>query len=123
MIALPAESGFLVDFDRHLTSSARLSIVSALVNSDQLSFTELKTRTGLADGNLHIQTKKLDEDGYLFKTKAPRGGRSVTFFSLSPAGLTAFELHIRKLQRILDSRVTLPRPVSREEYKDASRVW
>lgn len=112
-----------MDFDRHLTSSARLSIVAALVNNDRLSFTELKARTGLADGNLHIQTKKLEENGYLIKTKAPRGGRSVTFFSLSPDGLLAFELHIRKLQRILDARVTLPMPVSRVEYQDASRVW
>jgi len=112
-----------MDFDRHLTSSARLSIVATLVNNDRLSFTELRVRTGLADGNLHIQTKKLEEDGYLSKTKAPRGGRSVTFFSLSPEGLAAFELHIRKLQRILDARVTLPRPVLREEYQDASRVW
>ena len=120
---MQAESGFLVNFDRHLTSSARLSIVAALVNSDRLSFTELKARTGLADGNLHIQTKKLEEDGYLSKIKAPRGGRLVTFFSLSPEGLEAFELHIRKLQRILDARVPRPMPVSREEYQDASRVW
>ncbi|MCK5378935.1 MAG: transcriptional regulator [Acidobacteria bacterium] len=112
-----------MDFDRHLTSSARLSIVAALVNSDRLSFTELKARTGLADGNLHIQTKKLEEGSYLVKTKRLKNGRPVTFFSLSPEGLTAFELHIRKLQRILDARVTLPRPVSREEYQDASRVW
>lgn len=120
---MQAGSGFPVDFDRHLTSSARLSIVATLVNTDRLSFTELKARTGLADGNLHIQTKKLEENGYLIKTKTPRGGRSVTFFSLSPEGLAAFELHIRKLQRILDTRVTLPRPVSREEYQDSSRVW
>jgi len=112
-----------VDFDRHLTSAARLSIVAALVNNDRLSFTELKTRTGLADGNLHIQTKKLEETGYLVKTKAPRGGRSVTFFSLSPEGLHAFELHIRKLQRILDAKPPIPRPVSRVEYQDESRVW
>ena len=112
-----------MDFDRHLTSSARLSIVAALVNNDRLSFTELKARTGLADGNLHIQTKKLEENGYLIKTKAPRGGRSVTFFSLSPDGLLAFELHIRKLQRILDTRGPIPRPASRVEYQDASRVW
>jgi DNA-binding MarR family transcriptional regulator len=112
-----------VDFDRHLTSSARLSIVATLVNNDRLSFTELKARTGLADGNLHIQTKKLEENGYLVKTKAPRGGRSVTFFSISPEGLGAFELHIRKLQRILDTRGPIPRPTLRVEYQDASRVW
>jgi DNA-binding MarR family transcriptional regulator len=112
-----------VDFDRHLTSPARLSIVTALVGTDQLSFTELKVTTSLADGNLHIQTKKLEDCGYLLKTKASRGGRSVTFFSLSPEGLAAFELHIRKLQRVLDTRRSIPRPVSRVEYQDASRVW
>lgn len=112
-----------MDFDRHLTSSARLSIVAALVNNDCLSFTELKARTGLADGNLHIQTKKLEECGYLIKTKGIRKGRPVTFFSLSAEGLTTFELHIRKLQRILDARGPVPRPVSRVEYQDASRVW
>lgn len=112
-----------MDFDRHLTSAARLEIVAALVGSDRLSFTELKARTGLADGNLHIQTKNLEECCYLIKNKGIRNGRSVTFFSLSAEGLAAFELYIRKLQRVLDARVTFPRPVSREEYQDASRVW
>ena len=110
-------------FDRHLTSPARLSIVATLVSSERLSFTELKSATGLADGNLHIQTKKLQEDGYLEITKGARNGRPATFFNLSTKGLAAFELHIRKLQRILDARATFPRAVSREEYQDASRVW
>lgn len=112
-----------MDFDRHLTSASRLAIVAALVGSDRLSFTELKTRTDLADGNLHIQTKKLRECGYLIKTKGVRNGRPVTFFSLSSEGLAAFELFFRKLQRILDARTTFPKPVSRDEDQDASRVW
>ncbi len=112
-----------MDFDRNLTSPARLSIVAALVSSDQLSFSELKAKTGLADGNLHIQTKKLQENGYLLKTKALHGGRSVTIFSLSPEGLSAFELHIRKLQRVLDTRGLIPRPAPRVEKEDPSRVW
>ncbi len=112
-----------MNFDRQLTSPARLSIIAALVNNEQLSFTELKMETGLADGNLHIQTKKLEENGYLLKTKRPKAGRQVTCFSLSSDGLAAFELHIRKLQRILDDRAPVSRPVSRKEYQDESRVW
>lgn len=110
-------------FDRHLTSSARLSIIAALVNNDRLSFTELKAQTGLADGNLHIQTKNLNECGYIIKNKESINRRPLTFFRLSPDGLAAFELYIRKLQRILENRTTLPRPVPREEYQDESRVW
>lgn len=112
-----------MDFDRHLTSPARLSIISALVAPDRLSFTALKRTTNLADGNLHAQTKNLVEAGYLTKTKEEKRGRPVTFFSLSREGLAALELHIRKLQRIIETRRPLPAPPERQEYRDESRVW
>ena len=112
-----------MEFDRHLVSPARLSIVAALFGGGNLSFTELKKVTGLADGNLHAQTRRLEECGYLVKTKESSHGRPVTFFGLSSEGVEAFELFIRKLNRILDPGRPLPGPILREEPHDAFRVW
>lgn len=110
-------------FDRHLTSASRLEIMAALVQNDRLSFSELKKQTGLADGNLHIQTQNLEEAGYLTKEKGFQGNRSITVFQVSSDGLAAFELYFRKLKRIFDRRPVLTAPVSRREYEDESRVW
>lgn len=112
-----------MDFDRHLTSPARLSIVAALVAPDRLSFTDLRSATGLADGNLHAQTENLIKAGYLTKSKSVKNERSVTCFSLSQEGISAFELHIRKLQRVLETGRRRLAPPERQEYRDDSRVW
>ncbi|MBM4118765.1 transcriptional regulator, partial [bacterium] len=47
------------DFDETLSSAARMGIVAALITGEPVAFTDLKQRTGLADGNLHVQTRKL----------------------------------------------------------------
>ena len=62
-------------FNPHLTSPARLAILACLVPGEPWSFTELKRQTGIADGNLHVQTRKLEEVGYIEITKGMRGKR------------------------------------------------
>ncbi len=54
-----------LQFDKHFTSPARLAIIASLASGEPRSFTELKEETGLADGNLHVQTRKLQEIGYI----------------------------------------------------------
>jgi len=112
-----------VEFDEHLTSSARLRIIASLVPGVPLSFTELKKVTGIADGNLHVQTHKLADAGYLRIRKGMRGKRSWTRFQITEKGLAALRFHIRKLQGILATESGVIRPVPAKGKGDASQVW
>ncbi|MBK7188681.1 MAG: hypothetical protein IPH86_08430 [bacterium] len=47
------------DVDDHLGIPARLAIVATLALGQRLTFTGLREQTGLADGNLHVQTRRL----------------------------------------------------------------
>ena len=110
-------------FDEHMTSEARLSIIAALVPGEPLTFTELKRRTELADGNLHVQSRKLGAAGYVEITKVPRGARTSTRFRITELGLSALKLHVRKLESILASESRAIRPVAAAPRKDGSQVW
>jgi DNA-binding transcriptional ArsR family regulator len=113
----------VIHFDEMISSPARLSILSTLVPGESVSFVEMKRATGLADGNLHVQTKKLGDAGYLEARKAVRGRRRVTEFRLTELGLERFRLFVRKLQAVLDTEVGVIRPVPATERHDDSQVW
>lgn len=110
-------------FDGTLLSVARMSIIAVLLPGERLSFTELKRVTNLADGNLHVQCKKLFNAGYIEKHKSQGKGRPKTFFSITPRGRNAVELHIKKLMSILDSQPYSARSPSRSPRRDDSQVW
>jgi hypothetical protein len=112
-----------MDFDDHLTSSARLSIIAALIPGEILTFTQLKKVSGLADGNLHVQTQKLAEAGYIEAVKIRRGKRHLTKFRITQSGLEAVKLHMRKLERILDNRIVVIKPRRPSGQGDGSQVW
>ena len=114
-------------FDEMISSPSRLAILAALVPGSPVSFTEMKNATGLKDGNLHVQTHKLADAGYLQIDKAKQGRRSVTEFRLTKVGLERFQLHVRKLQEVLDWKAAVApaaQPVSRPAKRaDDSAVW
>ena len=106
-----------------ITSPARLAILSTLVPGSPVRFTELKQATGLADGNLHVQTGKLVEAGYVDVRKGRLGQRRVTEFRLTELGLERFRLHVRKLEAVLDTEVGVIRPTLATQRIDDSEVW
>lgn len=112
-----------MQFDEHMTSSARLAIISAILPAGVLSFMELKRVTGLADGNLHVQARKLAGSGYIEVLREESGGRSVTRFRVTEKGLTALKLHVRKLEAVLASEGSAVRPRVARRTHDASQVW
>ncbi len=112
-----------MDFDEQLTSTARLAIIAVLISGNPLSFTELKRSTELADGNLHVQTRKLAEAGYLEILKGSRGKRSYTRFRITELGVSALKLHVRKLQAILERELGEIRATRAGEREDESQVW
>ena len=90
------------DIDAVIHDRVRLSIVSALAVSAQLSFNELKTMLNLTDGNLSAHSRKLEEAGYIVVEKSFRGRRPYTSMCLTPKGRKAFERYLKTLRQIVD---------------------
>jgi DNA-binding PadR family transcriptional regulator len=110
-------------FDDMISSSARLAILATLVPGEAIAFTEMKRESGLADGNLHVQTAKLAEAGYIEIRKGLRGRRQVTEYKITELGFERFRLFVRQLEAILDSEAGVIRPVLAADRKDDSEVW
>ena len=112
------------ELDEMLCSPSRLAIMLTLAASESLSFTDLKQDTGLADGNLHVQTQKLSGMKYLEIEKSGSGRRSRTTFRISDRGAYRLRDHLRRLQAVLDA----DRPGCRAKdhtrvSSDDSQVW
>jgi hypothetical protein len=110
-------------FDTILASPARLLVVTALMPGRPLSFMELRNATGLADGNLHVQTRNLEKAGIVSIRKTVRGRRSVTSFQITEGGVARFRRFVRRLQAILDLEAGGIQPSSGEDRQDDSQVW
>lgn len=110
-------------FDKMVSAPCRLGILATLVPGELVSFSELKSATSLSDGNLHAQTRKLDEAGYIKISKIMKGKRSLTEFRITELGRGRLQLHIMKLQKILDADTSARRPVQRVKRPDDSAVW
>ena len=110
-------------FDEMISAPCRLGILATLVPGVPVSFTEMKAATSLSDGNLHVQTRKLAEVGYIDISKVMRGRRSVTEFRMTKLGLERLRLHVMKLQAVLDAETGISPPAPRSTRRDDSAVW
>ena len=109
-------------FDEMISAPCRLGILATLVPGEPVSFTEMKAATSLSDGNLHVQTRKLADVGYVEINKVRRGKRSVTEFRITDLGLERLRLHVMKLQKVLDAETGRPRS-ERSRRRDDAAVW
>jgi len=112
-----------IHFDEMISAPCRLGILATLVPGTPVSFTEMKAATSLSDGNLHVQTRKLADVGYIGISKVKRGRRSVTEFRITELGLEQLRLHVMKLQKVLDAAADASRPAQRPGPSDDSAVW
>jgi DNA-binding PadR family transcriptional regulator len=106
-----------------ISAPCRLGILATLVPGQPISFTEMKSLTSLSDGNLHVQTRKLADVGYIEINKVKRGRRTVTEFRLTSLGLERLRLHVMKLQRVLDTAVGGAKAGGQGRRRDDSAVW
>lgn len=90
------------DIDGVIHERARLSIVSALAVTAQLSFNELKSMLGLTDGNLSVHARTLEEAGYILVEKSFQGRRPHTAMCLTPRGRKAFARYLETLRQIVE---------------------
>ena len=110
-------------FDEMISAPCRLGILATLVPGEPVSFTEMRAATSLSDGNLHVQTRKLADVGYIDINKVMRGRRSVTEFRITDLGLEQLRLHVMKLQKVLDAETRRPRATRRSGRRDDAAVW
>lgn len=111
------------EIDEMLRVPARLVVLATLAGEVSLTFSELKAATALADGNLHVQTQKLCDGGYLLKNKGLQGKRQVTSFKITELGLTRLQAHVGILHKALDDKKKAGRKSCSRSDKDDSVVW
>jgi DNA-binding PadR family transcriptional regulator len=110
-------------FDEMISAPCRLGILATLIPGRPITFTEMKTATSLSDGNLHVQTRKLADVGYIDINKTTRGRRTITEFRITDLGRERLRLHVMKLQQILDAGVDAEPADTGRQRRDDSAVW
>jgi len=106
-----------------ISAPCRLGILATLVPGLPVTFTEMKTATSLSDGNLHVQTRKLRDVGYIDINKTTKGRRTVTEFRITDLGRERLRLHVMKLQQILDGESSAEGSAQPSGRTDDSAVW
>ncbi len=112
-----------LEFDQMISAPCRLGILATLIPGQPVTFTEMKEATSLSDGNLHVQTKKLADVGYIDISKTPKGRRTVTEFRITDLGRERLRLHVMKLQEIIDAGSSASEPPARSARTDDAAVW
>ena len=112
-----------LQFDEMISAPCRLGILATLIPGEPVTFMEMKAATSLSDGNLHVQTRKLSDVGYIKISKTARGRRTVTEFRITELGRERLRLHVMKLQQILDAESTAGSTPSSTPRADDSAVW
>jgi DNA-binding MarR family transcriptional regulator len=90
-----------LQLDRVIHEKGRLTIMSMLAASPELSFTELRDGLGMTDGNLTTHIRTLQQAGYLSVTKSFQNNRPLTTCALTAAGKKAFANYINLLEQIV----------------------
>jgi DNA-binding MarR family transcriptional regulator len=90
-----------LQLDRVIHEKGRLTIMSMLAASPELSFTELRDALGMTDGNLTTHIRTLQQSGYLSVTKSFQNNRPLTTCALTAAGTKAFTNYINLLEQIV----------------------
>ena len=112
-----------LEFDQMISAPCRLGILATLIPGQPVTFTEMKEATSLSDGNLHVQTRKLADVGYIDISKTPKGRRTVTEFRITDLGRERLRLHVMKLQEIIDAESSTSSSATRSSRPDESAVW
>lgn len=91
-------------FDETIHAPVRLRICGLLRPVDQLEFAVLRDTLDVSDATLSKHLKTLATAGYVVADKVAseerRDARRLTWLSLTSAGRTAFDAHVRALQAI-----------------------
>ena len=95
-----------LQLDRVIHEKGRLTIMSLLAASPELSFTEIRDTVGMTDGNLTTHIRTLQEAGYVSVAKSYRKNRPLTTCTLTAQGRKAFAAYINLLEAIVQQTKT-----------------
>ncbi|MBO0595775.1 transcriptional regulator [Nesterenkonia sp. E16_7] len=91
-------------FDETIHAPVRLRICGMLRRVDELDFAVLRDTLEVSDATLSKHLKTLASAGHVSTRKASSAGRKdsrqITWLSLTKAGRSAFDAHVRALQEI-----------------------
>lgn len=92
------------DLHKAFESRIRLGIMSVLAVNDSLDFNALKEFLDATDGNLATHIKKLEQEGFVEKTKSFIDNKPNTKYMITKEGKEAFENHLKVLETIINSQ-------------------
>jgi DNA-binding PadR family transcriptional regulator len=82
-------------------SRIRVAILAVLTKDRSKSFSELKTITGAADGNLSVHLRRLEEAGYITVDKRFVNKRPQTSYTITESGAANFKEYIDFLGKLI----------------------
>ncbi len=88
----------LPDLDPLIHSRIRLGILSILIAVREATFTYLKEKLNVTDGNLSANINKLELEGYIEVIKAFKGKRPQTSCRITEKGRKAFKKYVDTLE-------------------------
>ncbi|BBI99858.1 MarR family transcriptional regulator [Ferrigenium kumadai] len=102
--------------DPLLHQPLRTQLAAFLAGAGEVTFTELKRQLDVSDGNLDSHLKKLIAADYVKVRKDDSGGRTQSYYALTPAGREALHVYVVALQKLLpfdDKKTNISKPVLR----------
>lgn len=87
--------------DPLLHQPLRTQIAAFLAGAGEATFSELKRKLDVSDGNLDSHLKKLIAADYVNLRKDDSANRTQTCYALTDAGRAALQNYIRALQKLL----------------------
>lgn len=89
------------ELDPILHQPLRTQIAAFLAGAGEATFSELKRRLEVSDGNLDAHLKKLVQAEYVAVRKETGGARTQSCYALTPTGREALAAYVRTLQKLL----------------------
>ncbi|HAG16147.1 MAG TPA: transcriptional regulator [Bacteroidales bacterium] len=95
---------FINGFHKAFESRIRLGIMSVLAVNDALDFNALKELLSVTDGNLASHLKALEKEEFIKMEKSFIGRKTNTKYTITPAGKSAFAMHLTALEKLIQSQ-------------------
>ncbi len=92
----------ILNLNKAFENKVRLGVMAALMVNSKLSFNELKELMELTDGNLASHLKALEKAEYIQVNKSFIGRKPNTTYRITSSGKTAFELHLKALEELIN---------------------
>ncbi|PIF59028.1 transcriptional regulator [Flavobacterium sp. 2] len=95
--------GIIDKLNKDFESRVRLGIMSVLMVTDWVDFTEMKTLLNITDGNLASHSSALEKSQYIEVKKEFVGKKPKTSYQVTPLGRAAFKEHLSYLEKLMKS--------------------